>query len=81
MSRRNAIIPYQEQIGNYNKYERTARAASIIPYQEQIGNYNDSRCDPATAGIIPYQEQIGNYNIKAANVSMEYYTIPRLNRE
>ena len=35
-----AIIPYQELLGNYNKYITKQLADLIIPYQELLGNYN-----------------------------------------
>ena len=34
------IIPYQEQLGNYNLKPCIAPICDIIPYQEQLGNYN-----------------------------------------
>ena len=56
------IIPYQEQIGNYNALLHGQDREQIIPYQEQIGNYNHSDDRMTADRIIPYQEQIGNYN-------------------
>ena len=37
-----SIIPYQEQLGNYNELYDTEFVYQIIPYQEQLGNYNHS---------------------------------------
>ena len=34
------IIPYQEQLGNYNNNWQYILLCVIIPYQEQLGNYN-----------------------------------------
>ena len=34
------IIPYQEQLGNYNYLDNDTIPHFIIPYQEQLGNYN-----------------------------------------
>ena len=62
LSEKVRIIPYQEQIGNYNFSNQAFLYLFIIPYQEQIGNYNSSVRRPWIFSIIPYQEQIGNYN-------------------
>ena len=40
------IIPYQEQIGNYNGRPATLVSSDVIPYQEQIENYNIKRQAP-----------------------------------
>ena len=35
-----AIIPYQELLGNYDFRHALHSASSIIPYQELLGNYD-----------------------------------------
>ena len=61
------IIPYQEQLGNYNCTARYIWFIFIIPYQEQLGNYNPFLTFGLSRIIIPYQEQLGNYNIHNAH--------------
>ena len=39
-----SIIPYQELLGNYDKYWPMLEPSSIIPYQELLGNYDVFRC-------------------------------------
>ena len=57
------IIPYQEQLGNYNMAASLVASVVIIPYQEQLGNYNMLVQPLLRRRIIPYQEQLGNYNL------------------
>ena len=57
------IIPYQEQLGNYNASMIVSAFRIIIPYQEQLGNYNELYDTEFVYQIIPYQEQLGNYNL------------------
>ena len=59
----NPIIPYQEQLGNYNYESQLVERKLIIPYQEQLGNYNYKNVCIPMIDIIPYQEQLGNYNL------------------
>ena len=47
------IIPYQEQLGNYNTDEVDGNGDEIIPYQEQLGNYNNHKAQRHALGIIP----------------------------
>ena len=37
------IIPYQELLGNYDKYSLVQLVAYIIPYQELLGNYDGKK--------------------------------------
>ena len=40
MRRTPAIIPYQELLGNYDKFSNNTSIGIIIPYQELLGNYD-----------------------------------------
>ena len=76
------IIPYQELLGNYDRYRKKGRASAIIPYQELLGNYDRFRTVRPSATIIPYQELLGNYDCEGyINDNGRYYTIPRAIRE
>ena len=46
MRRTPAIIPYQELLGNYDKFSNNTSIGIIIPYQELLGNYD---CHPPDA--------------------------------
>ena len=77
-----AIIPYQELLGNYDRWALHLLKRWIIPYQELLGNYDASMAAPAWMLIIPYQELLGNYDQHhSADERVLNYTIPRAIRE
>ena len=59
-----AIIPYQELLGNYDLLITHGTKSNIIPYQELLGNYDAEVEGQSHASIIPYQELLGNYDFQ-----------------
>ena len=49
-----AIIPYQELLGNYDFRLKGGLPVFIIPHQELLGNYDFQIIDNALRYIIPY---------------------------
>ena len=77
-----AIIPYQELLGNYDGNAKLTMPPVIIPYQELLGNYDPDCSQRASRQIIPYQELLGNYDtVRQWVPHRPYYTIPRAIRE
>ena len=59
-----AIIPYQELLGNYDAAHKGAFSFTIIPYQELLGNYDFRLKGGLPVFIIPHQELLGNYDFQ-----------------
>ncbi len=53
-----AIIPYQELLGNYDFRLKGGLPVFIIPHQELLGNYDFQKIDNILRCIIPYQHNM-----------------------
>ena len=55
-----AIIPYQELLGNYDCSNTTLCRSPIIPYQELLGNYDIAAVTRNANDIIPSAQYTQN---------------------